>query len=58
MSVVLARCSQCGYIVTKEFDLVGVALHNAAIAWCAEVQIQHNAEPSMDHQITITLPHD
>ena len=58
MSVVLARCSQCGYIVTKEFELVGRALHLAAIAWGAEVEIQHNAEPGMDHQITISLPHD
>ena len=37
MEPVTARCSQCGYKEVKEFDLVGVALRNAAKAWAAEV---------------------
>ena len=51
MERVTATCSPCGYEEAKEFELVGVALHNAAIAWGAEVEISHNSKPDIDHQM-------
>ena len=58
MSPVTAICSLCGYQETKKFDLVGVALRDAAMEWGAKVQKHHNFKPGMNHQITITLPRD
>ena len=58
MEPVTARCSQCGYKEVKEFDLVGVALRNAAKAWAAEVGIRHNSRPNMDHQMVVDVSGD
>jgi hypothetical protein len=58
MERVAARCSQCGYEEITEFDLVGVALHKAAIAWSAEVETRHNSKPDMDHQMVVVVSGD